>query len=86
MKKHQLSNSILIVLCFIVVSLAPLNTAQSAVVEALPSAELSPEDQASLIEHLDELEAWDLIENMELLRNLELLENIEIKPPSVKES
>lgn len=86
MKRYQLYSLVLIMFCFMVVSSAPLNTAQSAVAEALPDAELSPEDEANLIEHLDELESWDLIENMELLENLELLENIEIKPSSVKGS
>lgn len=80
MKIHQLYNSILIIFLFILANFLPLNTAQSAIAEI----ELSPEDEAALIEHIDELESWELIENMEILQNMEILEGMNNQTAPIK--
>lgn len=47
---------------------------------------LKPQEEADLIEHLEELENWELIENIDMLQNLEVLENMDSKNISTKES
>lgn len=74
----------------LLVNISNLTSEQDAlagkITEDIDSAQLSPAEEANLIEHLDELEAWDLIENMEMLQNLELLENMDVKSATIKGS